>query len=112
MACIISKAKGLDADGLSISATYITSANPSDEQRHPPENYFTVKSNTAANTFMSDLNGNLGALEIGSVLGASLFGVETLQTFNYYKNFPQDSNLLKSTVSLVWLDRSALYVDI
>ncbi|KAJ7512936.1 hypothetical protein B0H11DRAFT_13361 [Mycena galericulata] len=50
-----------------------------------------------------DLNGNLGAIEIGSVLGAFLFGVETLQTFNYYNNFPKDSNLLKSTVALVWL---------
>jgi hypothetical protein len=46
-----------------------------------------------------DLNGNLGALEIGIVLGVFLFGIETLQTFNYYKRFPKDSNLLKATVS-------------
>ncbi|KAJ7800094.1 hypothetical protein B0H13DRAFT_2390608 [Mycena leptocephala] len=50
-----------------------------------------------------DLNGNLGALEIGTVLGVFLFGIETLQTFNYYKRFPKDSNLLKATVGFVWV---------
>jgi hypothetical protein len=47
----------------------------------------------------SELNGSLGATEIGSVLGAFLFGVETLQTYNYFRNFHRDSILLKTTVS-------------
>ncbi|KAJ7479150.1 hypothetical protein FB451DRAFT_1556824 [Mycena latifolia] len=49
-----------------------------------------------------DLNGNLGATEIGSVLGSFLFGIETLQTYNYYRDFPRDSRILKTTVALVW----------
>ncbi|KAJ6579287.1 hypothetical protein B0H10DRAFT_2235901 [Mycena sp. CBHHK59/15] len=49
-----------------------------------------------------DLNGSLGATEIGSVLGDFLFGIETLQTFNYYRDFPRDSIALKTTVALVW----------
>jgi len=50
-----------------------------------------------------DLNGSLGAIEIGAVLGAFLFGLETLQTFNYYRDFPKDSKFLKATVALVWV---------
>ncbi|KAJ7796255.1 hypothetical protein B0H14DRAFT_2915886 [Mycena olivaceomarginata] len=46
----------------------------------------------------SGLNGSLGALEIGSVLGAFLFGIETLQTYNYYRDFSRDCVLLRSTV--------------
>ncbi|KAJ7899276.1 hypothetical protein B0H14DRAFT_2674253 [Mycena olivaceomarginata] len=50
----------------------------------------------------SGLNGSLGALEIGSVLGAFLFGIETLQTYNYYRDFSRDCVLLRSTVAVVW----------
>ncbi|KAJ7810598.1 hypothetical protein B0H14DRAFT_3480461 [Mycena olivaceomarginata] len=57
----------------------------------------------SANLSLFDLNGNLGALEIGSVLGVFLFGIETLQTFNYYRRFPKDSNLLKAAVAFVWV---------
>ncbi|KAJ7788262.1 hypothetical protein B0H14DRAFT_2628461 [Mycena olivaceomarginata] len=53
----------------------------------------------SADLSLFDLNGNLGALEIGSVLGVFLFGIETLQTFNYYRRFPKDSNLLKAAGS-------------
>jgi uncharacterized membrane protein SpoIIM required for sporulation len=48
----------------------------------------------------SGLNGSLGALEIGSVLGAFLFGIETLQTYNYYRDFSRECVLLRSTVSV------------
>ncbi|KAJ6528725.1 hypothetical protein DFH09DRAFT_157098 [Mycena vulgaris] len=51
---------------------------------------------------IDDLNGTLGATLVGAVLGTFLFGIETLQTFNYYRDFPRDSRLLKSTVALVW----------
>ncbi|KAJ7440203.1 hypothetical protein B0H11DRAFT_2099985 [Mycena galericulata] len=48
------------------------------------------------------LDGTLGAMEIGAVLGTFLFGIETLQTFNYYRRFPEDSKLLKATVAVIW----------
>ncbi|KAJ7113192.1 hypothetical protein C8R44DRAFT_856165 [Mycena epipterygia] len=51
---------------------------------------------------LPDLNGSLGATEIGSVLGVFLFGIETLQTFNYYRGCPGDSTILKGIVALVW----------
>ncbi|KAF7368338.1 Saposin B-type domain-containing protein [Mycena venus] len=57
----------------------------------------------SANISSFDLNANLGSLEIGTMLGTFLFGIETLQTFNYYKRFPKDSNLLKGAVGFVWL---------
>jgi len=57
----------------------------------------------AASLFLSDLNGSLGAMEIGTVLGVFLFGILTLQTFHYYRNFHKDSNLLKATVGFVWV---------
>ncbi|KAJ7856030.1 hypothetical protein B0H13DRAFT_1547533, partial [Mycena leptocephala] len=49
------------------------------------------------------LDGTLGAMEIGAILGTFLFGIETLQTFNYYRRFPDDSKLLKATVTTIVL---------
>ncbi|KAJ6534332.1 hypothetical protein B0H19DRAFT_441516 [Mycena capillaripes] len=60
-------------------------------------------SNIPSNLLPFDLNGSLGAIEIGAVLGTFLFGIETLQTFNYYRDFPKDSKLLKAAVGLVWV---------
>jgi hypothetical protein len=61
-----------------------------------------------------DLNGSLGAIEIGAVLGAFLFGLETLQTFNYYRDFPKDSKFLKATVrspgSVLWVGSSDMRI--
>ncbi|KAJ7245889.1 hypothetical protein B0H12DRAFT_770034 [Mycena haematopus] len=50
-----------------------------------------------------DLSGSLGAIENGTLLGVFLFGIETLQTFHYYRHFPQDSNRLKAVVGFVWV---------
>ncbi|KAJ7861917.1 hypothetical protein B0H13DRAFT_2354910 [Mycena leptocephala] len=50
-----------------------------------------------------DVSGSLGALENGTLLGIFLFGIETLQTFHYYRHFSQDSNLLKAAVGFVWI---------
>ncbi|KAJ7760342.1 hypothetical protein B0H16DRAFT_1532009 [Mycena metata] len=50
------------------------------------------------------LDGTLGAMEIGAILGAFLFGIETLQTFNYYRQFREDSKILKATVAVIWFD--------
>ncbi|KAJ7479210.1 hypothetical protein FB451DRAFT_1172322 [Mycena latifolia] len=46
----------------------------------------------------SSLPGTLGNIEIGLVLAIFLFGLETLQTFNYYRQFPQDALKLKILV--------------
>ncbi|KAJ7433658.1 hypothetical protein FB451DRAFT_1471954 [Mycena latifolia] len=48
----------------------------------------------------SFIDGTFGALEIGTTIGTFLFGILTLQTFNYYRQFPQDSRLLKTTGTL------------
>ncbi|KAJ6597894.1 hypothetical protein B0H10DRAFT_1959646 [Mycena sp. CBHHK59/15] len=45
------------------------------------------------------LDGNLGAIEIGVVLGTFPFGIETLQAFNYCHHFLEDLVLLKTMVS-------------
>ncbi|KAJ7046339.1 hypothetical protein C8F04DRAFT_1064005 [Mycena alexandri] len=55
-----------------------------------------------SDNFLSDLNGSLGAIEVGAVAGTFLFGIMTLQTFHYYRNFRADSKLLKVIVGLVW----------
>ncbi|KAJ7114907.1 hypothetical protein C8R44DRAFT_795044 [Mycena epipterygia] len=49
------------------------------------------------------LDGTLGALEIGTFVGTFLFGILTLQTFNYYRQFPKDSKTLKITIAVLWL---------
>ncbi|KAJ7434669.1 hypothetical protein FB451DRAFT_1571868 [Mycena latifolia] len=50
----------------------------------------------------SSLPGTLGNIEIGLVLAIFLFGLETLQTFNYYRQFPQDALKLKILVAGIW----------
>jgi hypothetical protein len=47
------------------------------------------------------LNGTYGAFEIGVLVATFLYGIETLQTYNYFRRFPKDSSLLKATVSWV-----------
>jgi len=49
------------------------------------------------------LDGTLGAIEIGAVVETFLFGMLTLQTFNYARTYPDDSVFLKALVSLIWL---------
>ncbi|KAJ7664341.1 hypothetical protein DFH06DRAFT_1187529, partial [Mycena polygramma] len=49
------------------------------------------------------LDGTLGTTLIGGVLGTFLFGITTLQAFNYYRQYPEDSQLLKTLVAAVWL---------
>lgn len=44
------------------------------------------------------LANTLGVLEIGSLLGVFLFGVVSLQTFNYYTMYPDDSWVNKTLV--------------
>ncbi|KAJ7114955.1 hypothetical protein C8R44DRAFT_795102 [Mycena epipterygia] len=48
------------------------------------------------------LDGTPGAIEIGTVVGTFLFGILTLQTFNYYRQFPQDLMPLKIIIAIVW----------
>ncbi|KAJ7209870.1 hypothetical protein B0H12DRAFT_1242808 [Mycena haematopus] len=50
-----------------------------------------------------DLGGSLGATENGTLLGVFFFGIATLQTFHYYRHFPEDSTFLKAVVGFVWV---------
>ncbi|KAJ7119042.1 hypothetical protein C8R44DRAFT_673363 [Mycena epipterygia] len=49
-----------------------------------------------------DTNSTLGALEIGVLVSAVLFGVTTTQAYIYYGRFPDDSRGLKFLVVFVW----------
>ncbi|KAJ6595541.1 hypothetical protein DFH09DRAFT_1357495 [Mycena vulgaris] len=46
---------------------------------------------------------SLGAIQIGGICSTFLFGIGTLQTFYYFRQFPKDSALLKGTVALIWV---------
>ncbi|KAH0582353.1 hypothetical protein H2248_010302 [Termitomyces sp. 'cryptogamus'] len=50
-----------------------------------------------------NLSTTLGALVIGVLVSIFLFGVVTLQTFTYYKKFPDDRWLLKTFVGVTWV---------
>ncbi|KAJ6523883.1 hypothetical protein DFH09DRAFT_1329747 [Mycena vulgaris] len=49
------------------------------------------------------LDSTLGAMEIGTAVATFLSGILTLQTLNYYGEFPKDSILLRSTIAIIWL---------
>ncbi|KJA18780.1 hypothetical protein HYPSUDRAFT_44952 [Hypholoma sublateritium FD-334 SS-4] len=49
-----------------------------------------------------DLNNTIGAIEIGSLFGVFLFGIVTLQTFNYYDNYKEDGWGNKTLVACIW----------
>ncbi|KAJ7255803.1 hypothetical protein B0H12DRAFT_1323108 [Mycena haematopus] len=49
------------------------------------------------------LDGTLGNGEIGVAIATFLFGIETLQTFNYYRDYPRDRLALKILVGGIWL---------
>ncbi|KAJ7142484.1 hypothetical protein C8R44DRAFT_865822 [Mycena epipterygia] len=49
-----------------------------------------------------DINGTIGAFEIGILLSYMLFGVATTQAYIYHSRFPHDSRALKSLVMFVW----------
>jgi hypothetical protein len=46
------------------------------------------------------LDDTLGAMEIGAVFATFLFGIGTLQTYEYYRLFPKDPAPLKWMVLL------------
>ncbi|KAJ6599988.1 hypothetical protein DFH09DRAFT_1271525 [Mycena vulgaris] len=48
-------------------------------------------------------DGTVGHVEIGLVIATFLFGIETLQTFNYYREYPNDRRMLKTLVAGIWL---------
>ncbi|KAF8194240.1 hypothetical protein BJ912DRAFT_959910, partial [Pholiota molesta] len=52
---------------------------------------------------MESLDSTYGAAFIGLVASAVLYGVTLLQTFLYYKQYPNDSLITKSIVFLLWI---------
>ncbi|KAJ6599994.1 hypothetical protein DFH09DRAFT_1271530 [Mycena vulgaris] len=48
-------------------------------------------------------DGSLGLAEIVLVLATFLYDIETLQTYNYYREYPKDSRGLKTLVAVIWL---------
>ncbi|KAG2002985.1 hypothetical protein CC2G_003623 [Coprinopsis cinerea AmutBmut pab1-1] len=50
----------------------------------------------------SDYKLSGGAIEIGSQVSLILFGVETVQSFNYYHSFPDDTWYLQWLVGILW----------
>ncbi|CAK5278943.1 unnamed protein product [Mycena citricolor] len=49
------------------------------------------------------LDSSLGAIEVGATAGMFLFGIGTLQTFYFFRKFPNDKVHLKATVALLWM---------
>ncbi|KAJ7073094.1 hypothetical protein C8F01DRAFT_1106145 [Mycena amicta] len=49
------------------------------------------------------LDNTLGAVLIGAVLGTFLFGVSTLQAFQYYRLYSDDPRRMKALVAGIWI---------
>ncbi|KAJ7055021.1 hypothetical protein C8F01DRAFT_1373949 [Mycena amicta] len=54
-----------------------------------------------------DPNPTLGALLIGTLCGAILYGVTTMQAYIYFTRFPDDHWMIKSTICFIWMAESA-----
>ncbi|KAJ7446337.1 hypothetical protein FB451DRAFT_1291897 [Mycena latifolia] len=48
------------------------------------------------------LDGTIGNAAIGLALATFLYGIETLQTFNYYRDYKNDTRSLKILVAVIW----------
>ncbi|KAF8216941.1 hypothetical protein K438DRAFT_1798048 [Mycena galopus ATCC 62051] len=55
-----------------------------------------------ASTSDVSIDGTLGEVQIALVVATWLFGILTLQTFNYFSAFPNDSKVLKGLVGVIW----------
>ncbi|KAL0953192.1 hypothetical protein HGRIS_004447 [Hohenbuehelia grisea] len=51
----------------------------------------------------TSFDGTLGAIEIGALFSAALFGALTIQTYAYYQNFVKDPRWIKCWVAVVWV---------
>ncbi|KAJ7609129.1 hypothetical protein FB45DRAFT_375565 [Roridomyces roridus] len=58
---------------------------------------------SSASATSLDVNGTLGALQIGVLISYTLFGLSTNQTYLYFGRFPNDSKKMKLLVAFVWL---------
>ncbi|KAJ7638169.1 hypothetical protein FB45DRAFT_396806 [Roridomyces roridus] len=50
-----------------------------------------------------NFNATIGPEEVGVIVGAWMFGIFTVQAFNYFGYFPQDSLRLKITIAGLWV---------
>ncbi|KAJ7066314.1 hypothetical protein C8F01DRAFT_1365869 [Mycena amicta] len=50
-----------------------------------------------------DGNSTIGAMLLGTMVGAVLFGVTTMQAYMYWTRFPDDHWAIKATVCFIWL---------
>lgn len=49
-----------------------------------------------------DFDASFGALQIGTMVSMMLLGIALLQTWNYFRDFPDDTTRLKAMVSIVF----------
>ncbi|KAJ7095952.1 hypothetical protein B0H15DRAFT_80112 [Mycena belliarum] len=49
------------------------------------------------------LQSTFGSAFVGLVVSAVLYGVTVLQTYLYYRNYPEDSKILKWMVGILWI---------
>ncbi|KAG2031670.1 hypothetical protein BDR03DRAFT_972082 [Suillus americanus] len=49
-------------------------------------------------------NNTLGALQVGGAIMVFLFGIDTLQTYYYFKRYPNDRLWIKLLVVWIWLE--------
>ncbi|KAH9477597.1 hypothetical protein JR316_0009819 [Psilocybe cubensis] len=54
-----------------------------------------------------DLNPTIGVLQIGSLIGVFLFGVVSVQTYNYYAMYKEDGWVNKALVASIWFLEAA-----
>ncbi|KAJ6539605.1 hypothetical protein B0H19DRAFT_366553 [Mycena capillaripes] len=52
---------------------------------------------------MALIDETLGALLLGGVFSTFLFGIISMQAYNYARDFPKDSFILKASVLAIWL---------
>ncbi|KAK0471868.1 hypothetical protein IW261DRAFT_1571542 [Armillaria novae-zelandiae] len=59
--------------------------------------------NSLSSTAAPSIGETLGALYIGSIIAAMLFGITNLQSVMYYKRYPKDWWLYRCSVALLWV---------
>ncbi|KAJ3489542.1 hypothetical protein NLI96_g2073 [Meripilus lineatus] len=70
---------------------------------NPSRHILVIMSSPCSPPLELDLDDTLGAVYIGNLAAAILFGVTSFQTITYFNRYPKDKNVTKVLIMILWV---------